>query len=205
MWFSAPGVNRVGRIEPSVNTDEAPPTVTIVSPANGAVLTKGEGMLADYWCADDPAPAWRRARAPSRTAPSCPTASGHVFTVTGEDNQGNTASATHRYVVFGISGPITNQSVFGAGRTLPIILDLGSRPQGPTFADGTRRSGASTARAASRSAPTRPPTSSPSTRTVACSSCGRNGSWAGTCQSLVVRLGFTGWTGADAIFTVRFA
>ena len=32
-----------------------------------------------------------------------------------------------------------------------------------------------------------------------------NGSWAGSCRSLVVRLGFAGWTGADASFTIRFA
>ena len=32
-----------------------------------------------------------------------------------------------------------------------------------------------------------------------------NGNWAGSCRSLVVRLGFAGWTGVDAIFTVRFS
>ncbi|HEX5937470.1 MAG TPA: hypothetical protein VFZ75_07270, partial [Actinomycetota bacterium] len=29
--------------------------------------------------------------------------------------------------------------------------------------------------------------------------------WADSCRSLVLRFGFTGWTGADANFTVRFA
>jgi hypothetical protein len=28
--------------------------------------------------------------------------------------------------------------------------------------------------------------------------------WAGTCRSLVVRFGFNGWSGADAMFTLRF-
>jgi hypothetical protein len=29
--------------------------------------------------------------------------------------------------------------------------------------------------------------------------------WSGTCRSLVVRLGFGGWSDADAVFTLRFA
>jgi hypothetical protein len=29
--------------------------------------------------------------------------------------------------------------------------------------------------------------------------------WGGTCRSLVVRFGLNGWTGADAVFTLRFA
>jgi hypothetical protein len=29
--------------------------------------------------------------------------------------------------------------------------------------------------------------------------------WGGTCRSLVVRLGFDGWSSADAVFTLRFA
>jgi hypothetical protein len=34
----------------------------------------------------------------------------------------------------------------------------------------------------------------------------RTGSgWGGTCRSLVVRFGLNGWSGADAVFTLRFA
>ena len=29
--------------------------------------------------------------------------------------------------------------------------------------------------------------------------------WAATCRSLVVRFGYQGWTGADAVFTLRFS
>jgi hypothetical protein len=29
--------------------------------------------------------------------------------------------------------------------------------------------------------------------------------WGGSCRSLVIRLGLSGWSGADAVFTVRFA
>ena len=209
VWFSAPGVNRVGRIEPSVNTDETPPTVTIVSPANGAVLTEGEGMLADYRCEDDPGSGVASCAGPVPDGAIVPNGLGaHVFTVTGKDNQGNSASATHRYVVFdGISGPITNQSVFGAGRTLPIILDLGSLPQGPTFANGyplVRRVDCASGEPIGTDAPADvQANANPNGRLQLLWR--TNGNWAGTCRSLVVRLGFTGWTGADAIFTLRFA
>ena len=61
----------------------------------------------------------------------------HTFTVTAEDAAHNVATASHSYVVFaGIGGPITNQAQFPAGRTLPIQLELGSRPSGPLFQNG---------------------------------------------------------------------
>jgi virginiamycin B lyase len=209
IWFSAPGVNRVGRIDVSANTDETPPTVTIVSPRDGAVLTEGEGMLADYACADEPGSGVASCVGPVPDGAIVPNGLGaHVFTVTGTDNEGNSASATHRYVVFDrISGPITNQSVFAAGRTLPIILELGSRPQGPTFANGyplVRPVDCETGE------PTGP--DAPADVQANVTPGGRlqllwrtSGGWAGGCRSLVVRLGLAGWTGADAIFAVRFA
>jgi hypothetical protein len=130
-----------------------------------------------------------------------------MFTVTGTDVEGNAATATHGYVVFeDIRGPITNQSRFKAGRTIPIILELGSRPRGQVFADGY-----------------------PLMRTVACATHEATGpdvaanvkthlskhghlllqwrtgtGWGGTCRSLVVGLGLDGWTGAQAVFTLRF-
>ena len=131
----------------------------------------------------------------------------HTFTVTGTDVEGNVATATHGYVVFeDIQGPITNQSRFKAGRTIPIILELGSRPRGPVLSAG-----------------------SPSVRAVNCATHEATGSagaanvkthlnkrghlvlqwrtsagWRGTCRSLVVRLGLDGWSSADAVFTLRF-
>jgi virginiamycin B lyase len=210
IWFSAQGTSRVGRLDASAGDDETAPTVTIVSPADGSVLTAGEGMVADYFCTDEPGGSGLVSCdgpvADGAIVPNGPGA--HTFTVTGTDAAGHVGSATHSYVVFeDIGGPITNQSVFAAGRVIPIILELGGHPQGSVFANG-----------------------SPLVRAVDCATGEATGAdeaanvqanlnnngrllllwrtgagWGGTCRSLVVRLGLNGWTGADAVFTLRFA
>ena len=211
IWFNAQGTNRVGRLEPSAGADpdDTAPSVTIVSPANGSVLTDGEGMLADYFCTDE---------AGGSGVASCdgPVADGaivpngpgaHTFTVTGKDGAGNAGSASHSYVVFqDISGPITSQSVFNAGRVIPIILELGGRPQGSVFASGFPLVRAVDCATGEATGPDQPANVQASLnngrlmlqwRTVA--------GWAGTCRSLVMRFGLNGWSGADAAFTLRFA
>jgi hypothetical protein len=208
IWFSAPGTNRVGRLDASASTDDEPPTITIISPPDGAVLTEGEGVLADYTCVDEGSGLAYCGGPVQDGAMVANTLGAHTFTVNAEDNEGNEASLTHRYVVFeDIGGPITNQATFAAGRTLPIILELGSRPQGPTFANGyplMRRVDCDSGE------PIGPDAAADVQANV--NQSGRlqllwrtNGTWAGSCRSLVVRLGFAGWTGADANFTIRFA
>ena len=209
IWFSAPGTNRVGRLDAIADTDETPPLVTIVSPPDGAVLTEGEGMLAEYRCSDDPGSGMASCVGPVENGAVVPNTLGsHVFTVTGTDNAGNVATATHRYVVFDdISGPITNQSVFAAGRTLPVILELGGRPQGPTFAAGyplVRRVDCDTDEPIGDEQPADVQANvNPSGRVQLLWRTGAT--WAGACRSLVVRFGYQGWNGADAVFTLRFA
>ena len=88
----------------------------------------------------------------------------HVFTVTGTDVAGNSATASHGYVVFeGIYGPITKQAVFKAGRTIPIILELGSHAlEVQVLSDGVPVGASrSTVRPMRPPAPTWPPTSRP--------------------------------------------
>lgn len=210
IWFSAPGVNRLGRLDLSASADETAPVVTIVSPPEGSILTEGEGMVADYFCMDEPGGSGLDScDGPVPDGEIVPNGVGsHRFTVTGTDVEGNAATATHGYVVFeDIGGPITNKAVFAAGRVIPIILELGSRPRGPMFANGY-----------------------PLVRVVDCATHEPTGSdvaanvkttltnngrlllqwrtgagWGGSCRSLVVRLGLNGWTGADAVFTLRFA
>ena len=213
IWFSAPGTNQVGRLElsepPGGPADETAPLVTIVSPPEGSILTEGEGMIADYFCTDEPGGSGvSTCDGPVADGAIVPNGVGsHTFTVTASDVAGNTATETHGYVVFeDISGPITNKAVFAAGQTIPIILELGSRPQGRMFADGY-----------------------PLVRAVDCAThevtgsdvaadvkttLGNNGrllllwrtdaAWGGTCRSLVVRFGLDGWSSADAMFTLRF-
>ena len=209
IWFSAPGTNRVGRLDATVDADATPPVVTIVSPPDGSVLTEGEGMLAEYSCSDDPGSGMASCVGPVGNGAVVPNTVGpHVFTVTGTDNAGNVATAVHRYVVFeDISGPITSQSAFAAGRTLPVLLELGARPQGPTFATGyplVRRVDCETDEPAGeeQSADVQANVNQAGRLQLRW---GTSANWAGSCRSLVVRFGYAGWSDADAVFTVRFA
>jgi virginiamycin B lyase len=212
IWFSAQGTNRVGRLEPSAgpDPDETSPAVTIVSPANGSVLIEGEGMLADYRCTDeDGGSGMASCVGPVGDGAVVPNGLGsHTFTVTGTDGQGNVGTASHSYVVFDdISGPITNQSVFAAGRAIPIVLELGGSAQGPIFASGfpvVRPVDCATGVAVGADQAANVQTNLSNKGRLMLQ--WRTGSgWGGTCRSLVVRLGLNGWTGADAVFTVRFA
>jgi virginiamycin B lyase len=209
IWFSAQGTNRVGRIEPSGPPDEAAPTVTIVSPAHGSVLTDGEGMLADYFCTDEPGGSGVvSCQGPVADGAIVPNRPGsHAFTVTGTDAEGNVGSATHGYVVFeDISGPITNKSVFSAGRVVPIILELGGHPQGSVFANGyplARKVHCATGEVLAEQAASVQANLSNNGRLMV--QWRTEAGWAGSCRSLVIRLGLGGWSDADAVFTVRFA
>jgi virginiamycin B lyase len=210
IWFSAPGTNQVGKLDLSAPADDTAPVVTIVSPPDGSILTEGEGMIADYYCTDEPGGSGvDTCDGPVPDGAIVPNGVGsHTFTVTGTDAEGNTASATHGYVVFeDIRGPITNKAVFAAGRVIPIILELGSRPRGRMFANGYPL-----VRAVDCA--THEPTGSDVAASVKTNltTNGRlllqwrtDAAWGGTCQSLVVRFGFNGWSGADAMFTLHFA
>lgn len=210
IWFSAPGLNRVGKIAPAASADMTPPTITIATPPDGTVLLEGEGMVSDYWCADDPGGSGIAAcDGPVPDGQVIDSALGsHTFTVTASDVEGNAASLTHGYVVFeDVRGPIVNRAHFSAGRVIPITIELGSRPaRAPIFAEG-----------------------SPTVRRVDCdtkavvggdepadvdASVSRNGrlllrwrteaGWDGTCRSLVLRLAWDGWSDAEAVFTLHF-
>src|SRR4029077_14766611 len=55
MWFTEQSGNRIGRIEAQVAPppDTTPPSITITSPADGAVFSVRQVVLADYACADE--------------------------------------------------------------------------------------------------------------------------------------------------------
>jgi virginiamycin B lyase len=210
IWFSAQGINRVGRIEPSAAADDTAPTVTIVSPAGGSVLTEGEGMLADYSCSDEPGGSGVvSCDGPVADGAIVPNGLGsHTFTVTATDAEGNVGTGSHGYVVFAdIGGPITNRSTFSAGRVIPIMLELGGRPQGPIFASGSPLVRAVDCSTGEATGPDEPADVQPNLNGNGRLQLNwRTGAgWSGTCRSLVVRLGLDGWSGADAVFTLRFA
>ncbi len=209
IWFSAPGTNRVGRIDPVAAPDETAPVVTIVSPADGSILTKGEGMIADYFCTDESGGSGvGTCEGPVSDGEVVPNGLGsHRFTVTGTDAEGNVGTATHGYVVFDdIGGPITNQTAFSAGRVIPIILKLGGRPRGPVFANGyplVRAVDCATGETIGADRPANVQANVTNGRLLL--QWRTAAGWGGSCRSLVVRLGFSGWSTADAEFTVRFA
>jgi hypothetical protein len=105
-----------------------------------------------------------------------------------------------------ISGPITNTSVFAAGRVIPIILELGGHPQGSMFANGyplVRKVHCGTGEVlAEQSASVQANLSNNGRLMVQWRT---EAGWAGSCRSLVLRFGLGGWSDADAVFTVRFA
>lgn len=210
IWFSAPGTNRVGRLDLSEPADETAPVVTIISPPDGAIMTEGERMIADYFCADEPGGSGLSScLGPVPDGGVVPNGLGsHTFTVTATDGEGNGASATHGYVVFeDVAGPITKQDVFAAGRVIPIILELDGRARGPVFANGSPL-----VRAVDCATGAPIGIDTPAIVKTQLSKDGRlhlqwrtGAGWGGSCRSLVVRLGFAGWSDADASFTVRFA
>jgi sugar lactone lactonase YvrE len=210
IWFTAPGVNRVGRILPDVAEDTTPPTITIGSPQNGSVLLAGEGLVADYWCDDEPGGSGIDTCAgPVPDGHGLDTSPGaHSFTVTATDVDGNPATATHGYVVFaGLGGPITHQAHFSSGRTIPIQIDLGSKPTGAAiFAGGFP--GVHETDCATRAVigPDEPADVQANlSRTGRLLLQWRTGAgWAGTCRSLVLRFAWTGWSEADAVFTLHY-
>jgi virginiamycin B lyase len=214
IWFSAPGTNQVGRLDVSAPpedppTDETSPIVTIVSPPEGSILTEGEGMIADYSCTDEPGGSGiDTCEGPVPDGEIVPNGVGsHAFTVTGTDVAGNSATATHGYVVFrGIYGPITNHAIFKAGRVIPIILELGSRPRGPVLAEGSpvmRAVDCATHEATGPAAAANVKTHL-NKRGHLVLQWRTSAGWGHSCRSLVVRLGLDGWSSADAVFTLRF-
>jgi virginiamycin B lyase len=209
IWFSAPGTNRVGRLEPGASDDVTPPVVTIASPRDGAVLTEGEGMIADYVCTDEAGGSGlATCEGPVPDGALVPNDLGsHTFTVTATDRDGNQRSATHGYVVFeDIRGPIANHAESSAGRVIPIVVELGERPRGPVFASSpwVRPTDCATGEPTGvGSAADVRPHANPNGHLVLQWRTGAD--WGGTCRSLVIRLGFDGWSDAPAVFSVRFS
>jgi hypothetical protein len=90
---------------------------------------------------------------------------------------------------------------------IPIILELGGHPQGSVFANGYPIVHAADCATGDATGP-----DEAASVQANLSNNGRlmllwrtGSGWGGTCRSLVVRFGLNGWSGADAVFTLRFA
>ncbi len=82
--------------------DTTAPTATIATPNDGAFITLGADVHADFSCADDVG-GWGIASCIGPVAEGAPidtsSAGVHPFTVTATDNAGNSSSVTHNYTV----------------------------------------------------------------------------------------------------------
>jgi hypothetical protein len=88
--------------------DEAKPTVTITTPADGAVYRRNEQVTADYACADEAGGSGLDACEGDVTdggTVDTSTLGEHSFTVTATDNAGNTDSAVAHYTVVDPTAP----------------------------------------------------------------------------------------------------
>jgi virginiamycin B lyase len=208
VWFGAAGTNRVGRLPADMEEDATPPVVTIVSPPDGAVLLAGQEVPADYRCEDEPGGSGVAACVGPVPVggPVDVELGSHTFSVTATDVAGNTASATHGYVVVAdVRGPIANHATLGAGRTIPISLELEPGLAGNPFADGYPRVVRTDCATGERSGE-----AAAAEADASVSAAGRvhvlwrtDAAWAGSCRSLVLRFAWDGWSDAEAVFTIR--
>jgi hypothetical protein len=138
--------------------DRAGPTIAIVTPADGAVYSKGQRVLAAYTCADQPGGsgvATCNGTVPNGSPVDTSGLGPHSFTVTATDKAGNSVSKTVTYNVGytfkGFLWPVKNPpkaNRWKAGVPVPIRFSLngfrGSRPEAEGYPRSTRCGGGDT-------------------------------------------------------------
>jgi uncharacterized UPF0146 family protein len=116
--------------------DRTAPTITLTSPAEGAVYTLGEMVLADYSCADEPngsGVATCQGNVADGAALDTSEVGAKTFKVSATDNAGNQGAKSVAYsVVYDFDGflwPLENLPQLNrwkAGRPVPVRFSLGS-------------------------------------------------------------------------------
>ncbi len=129
--------------EPPTPTDNVPPTITLTRPVDGATYRVGQNVTAAYECTDDSGIASCVGTRPNGSAIDTGSIGTKSFTVTAEDNAGNTASTTVAYrVVWPLAGlfqPVDNPPVVNtvaAGKVVPARFSLGGYRGSQVFATG---------------------------------------------------------------------
>jgi CSLREA domain-containing protein len=189
-------------LEPS---DSTPPAITLTTPAQGAVYTLNQAVLAHYTCEDEAEGSGLAScvgDVPDGAAIDTASVGPNAFTVTAEDNAANTASLTHAYsVVYSFSGffrPVDNLPVLNsvkAGSGVPVKFSLSGNQGLSIFATGYPGSQKITCDASA------PLDGIEETVTAGSSSLSydpiadqyvyvwkTDKAWAGTCRQLIVRL-----------------
>jgi hypothetical protein len=104
--------------------DRTDPTVTLTTPAEGAVYERGEDVAADYGCADEPNGSGLDScvgDVANGAGVDTSTLGQHTFTVTATDKAGNDASAVAHYTVVDVTAPTIALSSPAQGA----VYDLG--------------------------------------------------------------------------------
>jgi len=131
--------------------DSTPPAITLTTPAEGAIYTLNQVVLADYTCEDDEPGGSGLASCvgdvPDGAAIDTASVGPNTFTVAAEDNAGNIASLTQTYsVVYSFSGffrPVDNAPTLNlakAGSGVPVKFSLGGDQGVSIFATGYPKS-----------------------------------------------------------------
>src|SRR4051812_5364238 len=84
---------------PTPPADVPPPTISVVTPLEGAVYEQGQPVTASYSCTDDTAVATCAGPVASGAAISTATVGSFVFKVDATDSTGNAASVSRSYSV----------------------------------------------------------------------------------------------------------
>jgi virginiamycin B lyase len=211
VWFTEGNASAIGRLgAPAAPVDSTPPTIRIDAPADGSVVMSGEGLAADFRCADDGGSELATCVGTVSDGSAVDTAPGsHRFDVRAPDGAGNRASASAWYVAFaGAAGSIASGSQ-RAGQWATLELDLGTRaPRDPSevVASGFPVSRqVDCADPSTTRGPDSPADARLSTRqTLLVTRWRTERSWSGTCRSITFRFVAPGWIGADATFVVAF-
>src|SRR4030095_7737768 len=89
--------------------DVLAPTVTITTPADGAVFDRDELVLADFSCVEEAGGSGIAScvgTVADGAAVDTSTLGAHQFTVTGTDLAGNTTTVSHTYTVRDVTAPV---------------------------------------------------------------------------------------------------
>jgi len=150
--------------------DQAPPTITITSPADGATYLLGQHVLAAYACADQEGGSGVAdcdGTAVNGEPVDTSSFGRHTFEVTASDNAGNTASRVVSYTVSydfdGFKWPVANAPAMNrwkAGMPVPVRFSLdgfrGARPEADGYPRSTRCGGGDAQVARARAAKKQP-------------------------------------------------
>ena len=111
---------------PPAATDNVPPTISIVTPADGAVYTLNSAVAAQYSCSDSGS-GIASCRGTVANGAAVPTASAgpHTFSVAASDVAGNTSTASAAYTVsYKICALYDPNKAKKSGSTYPIQIQL---------------------------------------------------------------------------------